>query len=270
MMPGRECDPAASGTRRVYDEWIVHHHDADRRTTASAARHTAMKFTGASGRRPRHRDERALLSGRAATRSPGQPEKGRQPDLHARIAALLEQDRRQNMKRVVSHRLGVISPWATMSTPSGTRFAPARAASGRSQDLIPPTSRSSSPPRCAILTRSSTWTSWISCTAISTRSSPWRPLARPWFDSRLASEIDPERIGVYIGTGIGGIAHVHDRAPEAARARTAPRLPVLYPDDDRQHGLEHDRHALRLQGSGHADGHGLRLRHQRHRRGHRA
>ena len=25
-------------------------------------------------------------------------------------------------------------------------------------------------------------------------------------DSRLTSEIDPERIGVYIGTGIGGIA----------------------------------------------------------------
>ena len=45
------------------------------------------------------------------------------------------------------------------------------------------------------------------------------------FDSRLASEIDPERIGVYIGTGIGGIATFmaeHQKLLERGPRRVSP------------------------------------------------
>ena len=44
-------------------------------------------------------------------------------------------------------------------------------------------------------------------------------------DSRLASEIDPERIGVYIGTGIGGIATFmaeHQKLLERGPRRVSP------------------------------------------------
>lgn len=169
------------------------------------------------------------------------------------------------MKRVAVTGLGVISPLATTSPRSGTPFAPARAASARSQNSTPRTIPSSSPPRCATLTPGSTWKSWTSCTAMSIPicdggGLPGRGRQRHRRNARRRARrrLHRQRHRRH--------RHVYDRAFQALKPRPAPRLPVFHPHDDPEHSVQHDRHTLSLPRPGHADGHSLRLRHKRHRR----
>ena len=56
------------------------------------------------------------------------------------------------------------------------------------------------------------------------------------------------RFGVLIGSGIGGITTLLEAHEDAPREGPRPRLALLHPDADRQHGLRPRLHALRRQG----------------------
>ena len=64
-------------------------------------------------------------------------------------------------------------------------------------------------------------------------------------EAGLPDGVDPERLGVLVGTGVGGLAHAAERVPGVARGRRPRRLAALRADDDAQRGRRHDRDAPR-------------------------
>ena len=108
-------------------------------------------------------------------------------------------------------------------------------------------------------------------TASSTRSSSTRWPARSWRWRTPALDTGQggrHRFGVLVGSGIGGITTLLDTHKTLLDEGARPRLALLHPDADRQHGLRPDLDALRRQGAELLGGDRVRHRQPRDRRRH--
>ena len=93
--------------------------------------------------------------------------------------------------------------------------------------------------------------------------------AQEAWDDAAIGEFDPARVGILVGSAIGGIATIAEQQQHADRAGRRPRLAVLHPLRPRRHGERPDRDPARDHGSQLCARLGLRNGLDRDRRGRR-
>ena len=126
----------------------------------------------------------------------------------------------------------------------GSRPSRAAAGSASSRASTRASSRSGSPARCvaSIRRRSCRPRRRGGWTATSCSPSPPR---RRRGTRRAIEEFDPARVGILVGSAIGGIATIAEQQQSLPRARGRPRLAVLHPVGARRHGERPDRDPAR-------------------------
>ena len=83
-------------------------------------------------------------------------------------------------------------------------------------------------------------------------------------DSGLTvTETNAERIGVHLGSGIGGVETIEATTRTICRERPAAGIAVFRADEHHQHDLRRSVDHVRPQGAQSGHGHGLRHRHPR-------
>ena len=74
-------------------------------------------------------------------------------------------------------------------------------------------------------------------------STPWLPLSQAVEDSGIIGTVEPERLGVYVGSGIGGMTHLcHENCKKLFDQRPEKGISVFYPFYDRQYRRRHHCH----------------------------